>query len=112
VKATEPTDADRQKARDLVERLHCCKPPEPSIVETRVVMVSQALAAARSEGHAAGLKESLDSAPAQDAEAVERVAEAIFAAKWNLSWSGLADEKKDDFRRYAQAAIAALARKL
>lgn len=58
------------------------------------------------------LLSALDSARASEPEGadVERVAASIYSAKWNLEWSGLADEKKDDFRRYARAAITAMRR--
>ena len=52
------------------------------------------------------------SAPSIDGDAVEKVAAAIFESKHiSLKYEQLPDEKKDDFRRYARAAIAALARK-
>lgn len=42
-------------------------------------------------------------------ETVERVAAAIFGSKYiSLTYEQLQDEKKDDFRRYAGAAIAAM----
>jgi hypothetical protein len=49
--------------------------------------------------------------PAED-EVVERVSAAIFESKHiSLKYEQLQDEKKDDFRRYARAAIKAMGRK-
>lgn len=51
----------------------------------------------------------LDALPAPAGDEVERAAEAIYEAKYpGRDWGSLQDEKREDFRFYARAAIRAL----